>query len=69
MFHANFHGDFFNLAKIASQPRPARVLLGGPGCAARALGRLRRLCQPLPRSGSFPLCFLSFRSSLSILVT
>lgn len=33
MFHANFHGDFFNLAKIACRLRLARArcVLGGPG--------------------------------------
>ena len=38
MFHANFHGDFFNLSKMARRPGPLRAgrVLGGRAAQTQA---------------------------------
>lgn len=55
MFHANFHGDFFNLSTIASRPSllrgcPSPRWSSCPGCSAEreSLRRLRHLYQQRP---------------------
>ena len=58
MFHANFHGDFFNLSKTARQPGPPRAFSGVAPPGRCGLLR-RRLYQLRPRAPSSALSFFS----------
>lgn len=74
MFHANFHGDFFNLAKIACRLCLARAgrVLGGPHRLTAQVTpvalRMSLSAAKLPLSSSSCLRFLSHDGFIAALL-